>query len=109
MMVTGQCGQNGPTPSVACRGPSKPNVESTSKMARILLLGPAREAAGMRSDLIDGRTVAAVLEEAVTRYGTTFKDVLDVSQIWVNGEPADSNTQVAPYDEIAVLPPISGG
>jgi molybdopterin synthase sulfur carrier subunit len=78
-------------------------------VARILLLGPAREAAGMRSDVIDGQTVAAVLEEAVARYGTTFKEVLNVSQIWVNGEPAGSSTPVAPYDEIAVLPPISGG
>ena len=109
MTVAGQCGRNGPTPSVARPDPSELNAGSTSEMARILLLGPAREAAGTRSDVIDGLDVAAVLEEAVARYGTTFKEVLDVSQIWVNGEPADSNTPVAPYDEIAVLPPISGG
>jgi molybdopterin synthase sulfur carrier subunit len=85
------------------------NAGSTAEVARIFLLGPAHEAAGTRSDVIDGQTVAEVLEEAVARYGTTFREVLDVSKIWVNGEPADSSNPVAPYDEIAVLPPISGG
>jgi molybdopterin synthase sulfur carrier subunit len=103
------CGRNESTLSAARREPSELSAGLTSEVARILLLGPAREAAGTRSDVIDGQTVAAVLEEAVARYGTTFKEVLDVSQIWVNGEPAGSSTPVAPYDEIAVLPPISGG
>jgi molybdopterin converting factor small subunit len=35
--------------------------------------------------------------------------VLSVSQIWVNGDPADALDAIGPHDEIAVLPPISGG
>jgi molybdopterin converting factor small subunit len=35
--------------------------------------------------------------------------VLRVSQIWINGEPAEGRTSVGPQDQIAVLPPISGG
>lgn len=29
--------------------------------------------------------------------------------IWVNGEPADGATAVGADDEVAVLPPVSGG
>ncbi|MGA7836243.1 MAG: MoaD/ThiS family protein [Acidimicrobiales bacterium] len=78
-------------------------------MARLLLLGPAREAAGTRHDEIDGSTVDEVLKSAATRYGTTFIDVLASSQVWLNGEEADSNDPVSPNDEVAILPPISGG
>ncbi len=78
-------------------------------MARILLLGPAREAAGCRHDDIDGATVADVLALATVRYGPAFADILAMSQIWVNGEPAAPTTPVGPYDEVAVLPPVSGG
>jgi len=78
-------------------------------MARLLLLGPAREAAGVARDEIDGTTVAAVLIGAVARYGAAFDEVLAVSQIWVNGEPAESSQNVSATDEVAVLPPISGG
>lgn len=78
-------------------------------MARLLLLGPAREAAGPRNDEVDGLTVDAVLDEAVARYGTKFEAILGVSQVWLNGEPTERDALVEPYDEVAVLPPISGG
>jgi sulfur-carrier protein len=78
-------------------------------VARLLLLGPAREAAGRRDDVIEGDSVGVVLKDAVARYGPAFDQVLDVSQVWVNGEPADAATRVGPYDEIAVVPPVSGG
>ncbi len=78
-------------------------------MARLLLLGPAREAAGVREDEVAGDSVEAVLEAARARYGEAFAAVLATSQVWVNGEPAGPASPVAPYDEVAVLPPVSGG
>lgn len=78
-------------------------------MARLLLLGPAREAAGVRHDDIEGDTVADVLDQAVIRYGQAFAAVLSTSQVWVNGEDAEREDRVRPSDEVAVLPPISGG
>ena len=78
-------------------------------MTHILLLGPARDAAGVRHDELAGDTVAEVLEAAVVRYGAAFEKVLDVSQVWLNTERVDRSTRVGPYDEIVVLPPISGG
>jgi molybdopterin converting factor small subunit len=32
-----------------------------------------------------------------------------VSKVWVNGEPCDDDHPVGRQDEVAVLPPISGG
>jgi molybdopterin synthase sulfur carrier subunit len=78
-------------------------------MARLLLLGPAREAAGRSRDTIEGATIKQVLETAVERYGTSFGNILATSQIWLNGEPADVLISVGTQDEIAVLPPVSGG
>jgi molybdopterin synthase sulfur carrier subunit len=78
-------------------------------VAKLLLLGPAREAAGVRDDVVEGLTVGAVLDEAVTRYGKKFQEILDVSQVWLNGEPTERNAVLEPHDEVAVLPPISGG
>jgi len=78
-------------------------------MTRLLLLGPAREAAGVSRDEIDGVSVGEVLEIAVARYGADFARVLAVSQVWVNGEVSTRADVVGPYDEVAVLPPVSGG
>jgi molybdopterin converting factor small subunit len=78
-------------------------------VARLVLLGPARDAAGIRVDVVDADSLAAVLDEAVRRYGPEFQAILEVSRVWVNGEPADAEALVAHDDEIAVLPPVSGG
>jgi len=46
---------------------------------------------------------------ASVRYGQRFVDVLPTCRIWVNGDDADESTPVGDNDEIAVLPPVSGG
>jgi molybdopterin converting factor small subunit len=78
-------------------------------VARLLLLGPAHEAAGTKHDEIDADTLDGALALAVVRYGESFRAILDVSQVWLNGAPARGDARVGPYDEIAVLPPVSGG
>jgi sulfur-carrier protein len=78
-------------------------------MATLRLFAAARDAAGTSRDTIAGSTVAAVLDEASSRYGPRFAGVVAKSRVWVNGEPADGSTPVADGDEVAVLPPVSGG
>jgi molybdopterin converting factor small subunit len=78
-------------------------------MARLRLFASAREAAGTGRDVVDGATVADVLAAAVDRYGRGFADVLSSARVWVNGEPAEPTTAVGDTDEVAVLPPVSGG
>ena len=56
-----------------------------------------------------GGTVEEVLRAATARFGAGFSDVLATSRIWVNGEPAVDATVVGATDEVAVLPPVSGG
>jgi sulfur-carrier protein len=78
-------------------------------MPTIRLFAGAREAAGTDRDRIDGTTVGAVLDAAVQRYGAGFAAVLGTCKVWVNGEPAAADDPVADGDEVAVLPPVSGG
>lgn len=78
-------------------------------MTTLVLLGPAREAAGVRRDEFDATTVGELIADAVKRYGAHFARVLASSQIWLNGDEASNDSAVGPYDEVTVLPPISGG
>ena len=78
-------------------------------MARLRLFASAREAAGTGTDEIDATTVDGVLGAAVQRYGQGFADVLGTCKIWLNGQETDRTAAVGPGDEVAVLPPVSGG
>jgi molybdopterin synthase sulfur carrier subunit len=78
-------------------------------VAVLRLFAGARDAAGTGRDEVPGTTVAAVLDAARSRYGAPFVEVLEHCQIWRNGEPCDLADAVADADEVAVLPPVSGG
>lgn len=78
-------------------------------MATLRLFAAAREAAGTGRDTVPGDTVASVLEEATRRYGDAFAEIVDCSRVWCNGEPAEGTDPVTDADEVAVLPPVSGG
>jgi sulfur-carrier protein len=78
-------------------------------VATIRLFAAAREAAATGRDTIAGATVGQVLDEAERRYGPAFGAVLATAQVWRNGEPTDRDEPVADGDEVAVLPPVSGG
>lgn len=78
-------------------------------MAQLRLFASAREAAGTKSDALPGDTVGAVLDAAVAKYGDAFAGVLDTAAIWCNGEAVERDHAVADTDEVAVLPPVSGG
>jgi molybdopterin synthase sulfur carrier subunit len=58
---------------------------------------------------VPGSTVAEVLDAAQARYGEWFAAVLAGSRVWLNGEVAAADDRVRPEDEVAVLPPVSGG
>lgn len=78
-------------------------------MATVRLFASAREAAGRGTDEIPGATVGEVLDGARQRYGDVFARLLDGCKVWRNGEPADREDPVTDADEVAVLPPVSGG
>jgi sulfur-carrier protein len=78
-------------------------------MAVLRLFAQAREAAGRARDTVDGVTVDEVLADARARYGDGFAALLPNCRIWLNGEPAHGDDPVTAEDEVAVLPPVSGG
>jgi MoaD family protein len=78
-------------------------------MAQLRLFAQAREAAGTGRDSVAGATVDDVLSAARARYGEVFSALLPNCRVWVNGEPADGADAVRDDDEVAVLPPVSGG
>jgi len=78
-------------------------------MARLRLFASAREAAGTSADAFDGATVAEVLAAATQRYGDEFARVLTTCRVWVNGDEVPVDSPVGSNDEVAVLPPVSGG
>ena len=83
--------------------------EGDRVVARLRLFAGLKQAAGTGEVEIDGGSVAEVLSAAAAAYGSEFERALATSKVWVNGEPADSATSIAPDDEVAVLPPVSGG
>ena len=78
-------------------------------MATLRLFAAARDAAGTGRAQFEGATVAEVLGAAADAYGERFRAVLEHCQVWLNGDPADPLSAVGSADEVAVLPPVSGG
>ena len=78
-------------------------------MAQVRLFASMREAAGRSHDEVPGATVAAALAAAVERSGPDFAAGLQQCRVWVNGEPVEADSPVGDADELAVLPPVSGG
>ncbi len=78
-------------------------------MAVLRLFASIRVAAGTGKTVIPGNTVGEVVNTASNQFGETFSALLPNCKIWVNGKQADLNTSVVEEDEVAILPPVSGG
>lgn len=78
-------------------------------MATLRMFASAREAAGTGRAEFTGATVGDILAAAVASFGEGFARVLPSCRVWVNGEAAGSADPVSAADEVAVLPPVSGG
>lgn len=82
-------------------------------MARVRLFAVVRELAGRGTDEIDAPTVGLLIEEAKRRYGSRFAESLAFCSVAVNGtlisSLAGDDTAIGPEDEVAFLPPVSGG
>lgn len=78
-------------------------------VATLRLFARAREIAGTSSDIVMGRTVDDVVAEAIRRYGRDFADILSTCRVWLNGQDVPGSHVVGDDDEVAILPPVSGG
>jgi cyclic pyranopterin phosphate synthase len=82
-------------------------------VARLLFFAALREAAGAREALFDAATVGEALKLAAERYGPAFERILGVCSV-LRGDvvvPRDRawEAELGPDDEVACLPPVSGG
>ena len=78
-------------------------------MVRVRMFAALREAAGGSEFEAAGRTVGEVVDELSSRFGERFAKIAAVSTFVVNQERATRSTVVADGDEVAFLPPVSGG
>lgn len=78
----------------------------------LLLFAGAREAAGRARDIFAATRLEELLAAACAEYGSEFAAVLGTARIWINEEPPPDGVDdpiLADGDEVAVLPPVSGG
>lgn len=78
-------------------------------MAVLRLFAAARDAAGTGRDVLPGATVGEVVAAARHRYGPGFAAVAERCAVWRNGDPAALTDPVTDEDEVALIPPVSGG
>ncbi len=78
-------------------------------MVRVRLFAALREQAGASEVEARGDTVGEIVDELSARYGERFAKIAEVCSFVVNGEGARRDMPVAEGDEVALLPPVSGG
>jgi MoaD family protein len=75
----------------------------------VRLFAALREIAGDSHVEATGHTVGDVVDDLSARYGERFAQIAEVGSFVVNGERASRDRPIAEGDEVALLPPVSGG
>ena len=78
-------------------------------MATLRLFANLRESTGTDRVSIEADTVGDILAQANEKFGEKFSAGAQTAGVWVNGEPAVAATSIAESDEVALIPPVSGG
>ena len=78
---------------------------------RVLFFGIVRERIGVREEMLElpaGASVADLLAALGARY-EKFGDAAGSLRVAVNEEYVDSSSALSDNDEVAIIPPVSGG
>jgi molybdopterin converting factor subunit 1 len=77
---------------------------------QVLLFGAAADRAGTRETVLsaEGITLGELWQLLAERY-PDLSPMRDTLAFAVNGEYARGDARISPGDEVAVLPPVSGG
>ena len=78
-------------------------------MVKVRLFAALRELAAASQVEAEGRTAGEVVDVLSARYGDRFAQIAAVGSLVVNGDRATRTTVLVDGDELAVLPPVSGG
>lgn len=76
---------------------------------RVRLFASLREIAGGPSVEAEAGTVGELLDALSRRYGREFERVMLVGTVIVDGATVGREHVLRPEDEVALLPPVSGG
>ena len=75
----------------------------------VRLFAALRELANASKVEAEGTTVGEVVQALSARYGERFEAIARVGSSVVGGERADPATPLTEGQEVALLPPVSGG
>ena len=78
-------------------------------IVHVRLFAALREVAGASTLEAEGATAGEVADALSRRFGERFARIASAGQLVVNGERATRDTPLAEGDEVALLPPVSGG
>lgn len=85
--------------------------ESSGLTVKVLFFGAAADRAGVREAELEPPRPASLgsLWDSLARLYPDLAPMRDTLAFAVNGEYAKADEAVSPGDEVAVLPPVSGG
>jgi sulfur-carrier protein len=75
----------------------------------VRLFAALRELGGSSRVEAEGATVSEVVQALSARYGERFEGIARMGSVVVDGERADPATPLTEGQEMALLPPVSGG
>ena len=78
-------------------------------MPTLRLFARFREIAGTDEITVEDGTVEEILNRASESFGPAFANGLKSAGVWVNGNPVGRDATVSADDEMAIIPPVSGG
>jgi MoaD family protein len=76
---------------------------------RIRLFAALRDIAGASELEFDAPDVATLREELAAKFGDEFGRILAAGAVIVDEEKAADDRRLQPGDDVALLPPVSGG
>jgi diacylglycerol kinase family enzyme/molybdopterin converting factor small subunit len=78
-------------------------------VARVRLFASLRELAGQHELEVEGGTVDEVIRTLAEKFGGRFDEIARAGTVVVDGERAGWNALLSGDQEVALLPPVSGG
>jgi sulfur-carrier protein len=76
---------------------------------RVRLFAALRELAGTSELDMEASDVGALLDQLTEKLGPRFERIMQVGTVVVDGETVGRDRLLNPEDEVALLPPVSGG
>jgi MoaD family protein len=76
---------------------------------RVKLFAALREIAGASELEVDAPNVGTLRADLAAKFGEEFERILAAGAVIVDGEKAGPDRDLEPDDEVALLPPVSGG